>query len=62
MNQFWGDYTNEEHESNLVCPSAAKNKKQKKHINGQVSTKNISSEKIQTRFKKDVVKNNPKYL
>jgi len=32
LQKFWGDYTNEEQESSLVCPSAARNKKQKKQI------------------------------
>jgi len=35
LQKLWGDYTNEEHESSLVCPSAAKNKRQKKQTNRQ---------------------------
>ena len=62
LQKFWGDYTNEEHESRLICPSAARNKKQKKQTNRQVSPKSTSSEHIQTRSKRGVVKSNLKYL
>lgn len=61
LQKFWGDYTNEEHESSLVCPSAARIKKQKKQTNRQVSPKSTKSEHIQTRSKKGVIKSNPKY-
>lgn len=45
----------------LVYPSAARNKKQKKQTNRQISSKSTSSEHIQTRLKKGVIKNNHKY-
>lgn len=61
LQKFWGDYTNDEHESSLAYPSAARNKKLKKQTNRQVSPKSTSSERIQTRSKKGVIKNNPKY-
>jgi len=61
LQKFFGDSTNEEHESSLVCPSAARNKKQKKQTNRQVSPKSTSNEHIQTRSKKGVIKSNPKY-
>jgi len=61
LQKFWGDYNNEEHESSLVCASAARNKKQKKQTNKQVSPKSTSSEHIQTHSKKGVIKSNPKY-
>ena len=63
LQKFWGDYTNDEHEheSSLVCPSAARIKKQKKQTNRQVSPISTSSEHIQTRSKKGVIKSNPKY-
>jgi len=62
LQQFWGDYTIEEHESSLACPSTARNKKQKKQKNIQVSPKSTNSEHIQTLSKKGVPKSNPKYL
>ena len=62
LQKFWGDYTPEEHEYSLACPAATIDKKKKKHTNRQVSPKSTSSEHIQTRSKKGVVKSNPKYL
>jgi len=62
LQKFWGDYTNGERDSSLVCPTTTKNKKEKKQKNRQVSPKSTSSEHIQTRSKKGVVKSNPKYL
>ena len=62
LQKFWGDYTNGEHDSSLVCPTGTKNKKEKKQKNRQVSPKSTSSEHIQTRSKNCVVKSNPKYL
>jgi len=61
LQKFWGDYTNEEPEFSLVCPSTARNKKQKKQTNRQVSPISTSSEHIQTHSKKGVIKINPKY-
>jgi hypothetical protein len=59
LQKFWGDYTTEKHESSLACPVTATNKKKKKLTNIQVSPKSTSSEHIQTRSKKGVVKSNP---
>lgn len=42
LQKFWGDCTNEELESSLVCPSAGSNKNQKKQANRQTSPKNTS--------------------
>jgi len=61
LRKFWGDYTNKEPEFSLVCASTTRNKKQKKQTNRQVSPISTSSEHIQTRSKKGVIKSNPKY-